>query len=479
MNAALVDKIARAVLYEGYNLYPYRPSLKSRHRWTFGGVYPHSYSDAHSGSDAWSMQTQCLVEGGPGARLDVKVHFLHLVERNIGRLVEPLDDWPREGDPHYEIVESLEVGPTRYASWQEAVERDVAAQPADLHELTARSRCERFSFPARHELEPLREPGGRIAGVMVRDQEAIEGVVELAAEEVAAGLFRVTARIVNATPLENAGRAGRDDALLRTLVSAHTILAIAGGQFVSLIDPPEHWRTATAACRNVGAWPVLLGQPPEREAMLSAPIILYDYPQLAPESPGDLFDATEIDEILTLRIMTLTDQEKQLAQSVDERTRTLLQRTESLARQQLAGLHGAVRSLTPLPSPLCGAGISPGICQASETPAPQESAGEPAGMDPFDKRPTLASVRIRGVEVRPGDRVWLRPRAGGDILDLALKDKTATIESIEQDMEDRIYLAVVVEDDPGSDFGRQRQPGHRFFFQPEEVLPLGGGGNPR
>ena len=100
-------------------------------------------------------------------------------------------------------------------------------------------------------------------------------------------------------------------------------------------------------------------------------------------------------------------------------------------------------------------------------------------MYPFDKRPTLASVRIRGVEVRPGDRVWLRPRAGGDILDLALKDKTATIESIEQDMEDRIYLAVVVEDDPGSDFGRQRQPGHRFFFQPEEVLPLGGGGNPR
>jgi hydrogenase maturation protease len=82
--------------------------------------------------------------------------------------------------------------------------------------------------------------------------------------------------------------------------------------------------------------------------MLSSPIILYDYPQIAPESPGDLFDATEIDEILTLRILTLTDDEKRAMASLDERARALLERTESIAREQLMGLHGTIRGLRPL-----------------------------------------------------------------------------------------------------------------------------------
>ncbi len=199
--------------------------------------------------------------------------------------------------------------------------------------------------------------------------------------------------------------------------------------------------------------------------MLSSPIILYDNPQVAPESPGDLFDSTEIDEILSLRIMTLTDDEKRAMKSVDDRTRALLERTESLARQQLAGLHGALRSLEPMPgeSPQCGTTL-----RVVEGDAERRTT-----EDPFGQPPGPASVRIQGVDVRPGDRVWLRPGAGADILDLALKDKTATVESISQDMEDRIYLAVVLDDDPGSDLGRERQPGHRFFFKPEEVLPLG------
>ena len=102
----------------------------------------------------------------------------------------------------------------------------------------------------------------------------------------------------------------------------------------------------TAACRNVGVWPVLVGRTRAR-CHLASPIILYDYPEITPESPGDLFDGTEIDEILTLRIMTLTEEEKAMAGAIDERTRRMLQRTESLARQQLAGLHGTMRSLGP------------------------------------------------------------------------------------------------------------------------------------
>jgi hydrogenase maturation protease len=164
-------------------------------------------------------------------------------------------------------------------------------------------------------------------------------------------------RVVNHTPLDDAGGAGgasRDDALLRSLVSTHTILVVRGGEFISLLDPPEVWREAAAACRNVGTWPVLVGEEGDHDTMLSSPIILYDYPQVAPESPGDLFDATEIDEILTLRILTLTDEEKRAAAAVDGRVRELLVRTETLAREELLGLHGTVRGLRPLPRPLPG-----------------------------------------------------------------------------------------------------------------------------
>ncbi|PWT75745.1 MAG: hypothetical protein C5B46_02270 [Proteobacteria bacterium] len=84
----------------------------------------------------------------------------------------------------------------------------------------------------------------------------------------------------------------------------------------------------------------------------------------------------------------------------------------------------------------------------------------------------LDSIGLRGHEVRKGDRVVLRPKSGGDILDLALNGKSATVESIEQDYESRIHIAVVIDDDPGKELGMMRQPGHRFFFSPEEVEPL-------
>jgi hypothetical protein len=109
------------------------------------------------------------------------------------------------------------------------------------------------------------------------------------------------------------------------------------------MDPPEPRREAAAACRNVGAWPVLVGEEGQKDTMLSSPIILHDYPRVAPESPGDFFDGTEIDEMLSLRIMTLTDDEKGAVASVDERAGALLARTEALAREQLLGLHGTVR----------------------------------------------------------------------------------------------------------------------------------------
>jgi hydrogenase maturation protease len=139
----------------------------------------------------------------------------------------------------------------------------------------------------------------------------------------------------------------RDEALLRCLVSAHTVLNVGEGEFVSLLDPPPRCAQAAAACKNLGVWPVLVGKEGTRHTLMASPIILYDYPQLAPESPGDFFDGTEIDEMLTLRIQTLTDQEKQLMAGVDERARALLARTDAMNGEQMSRLHGGVRTETP------------------------------------------------------------------------------------------------------------------------------------
>jgi hypothetical protein len=140
----------------------------------------------------------------------------------------------------------------------------------------------------------------------------------------------------------------RDAALMQSLVSAHVLLGGVDAQFVSLLDPPENLKEFAADCQNLGAWPVLVGADGERDTMLSSPIILYDYPQIAPESPGDLFDGTEIDEILALRILTMTDDEKSEMRNSDERARRMLERTENLPMEHLMKLHGTLRELRSL-----------------------------------------------------------------------------------------------------------------------------------
>jgi hypothetical protein len=194
--------------------------------------------------------------------------------------------------------------------------------------------------------------------------------------------------------------------------------------------------------------------------MLCSPIILYDYPQIAPESLGDFFDGTEMDEMLALRVLTLTDEEKREVGQTDDRALRILERTESLPGEQLSKVHGAIRGMRMVPSAMAD---------------PDESSlrnPTHAEWNPFAERPAMESVNAFGVELRVGSRVRLWPQKKADIMDMALEGKVAVIEAIEQDLEDNIQLAVVVDDDPGREFGMLRQPGHRFFFTPGEVEPL-------
>lgn len=329
-------------------LYPYRASsVKNRQRFNWGALAPHSYSDAQRGTEAWEMQTECLIHGGGDTILNVKVRFLHLTAREIGKLDKPVTELPEDIGPNMQLVERLEVAGQLYQAWQEAVERDVVVSAVTLGEL--RSFEFPFSFPAKCEREALRDENGQIAAVIIRTQQAVNGVVQVNVEELSLDpekwLFRVSTKIRNETPFETGETANRDQALLRSFVSTHTILSVTDGEFVSLLDPPDELKEYAASCRNIGAYPVLAGAEGDLDCMLSSPIILYDYPEIAAESAGDLFDGTEIDEILTLRIMTLTDEEKREMRSVDDRARKILERTEMMPEEQLKKMHGALRGL--------------------------------------------------------------------------------------------------------------------------------------
>jgi hypothetical protein len=285
MNFGVVEKIANAVLYEGYLLYPYRQSaIKNQQRFNFGVLYPQAHCELQSGADAWEMQTECLVSGDSSARVEVKIRFLQMITRQ---------------------------------ERQEGVEREVHLPSCTM----GAALVQPFTF------------------------DGLEGELKFSATQIEERLFRITLAIRNCAAMPNA--TNREDVLALSFVSVHSLLHVSGGEFISLLDPPDEFKAAVAGCKNIGTWPVLAGDEPQRDIMLSAPIILYDYPQIAPESAGDLFDGTEIDEILALRILTMTDSEKLEVRNGDDRARKILERTEMLPPEHFQKLHGALRSLSP------------------------------------------------------------------------------------------------------------------------------------
>ena len=445
MDLPLVNKIVEAVLYEGYILYPYRPSSKkNRQRFTFGRVYPRAYSVAQKGAEPCTLRTECLTNSeGEHARIEVSARFLHVTVREVLVLPEPLLDLPDALDTiSLQVAPELQVEEQQYSTWQEAVERAVNLPAKYLHQVCDAPCSLPFNFPSASTLEPISNSQGSIVGLIRRRQAALVGAIELTAQRLDPQVIRISAQIVNQTPISE--QENQDAVLMRTFTSTHTILHLEGAEFVSLTDPPPALHEFARSCKNEGTWPVLVGdeKTADRSTMLSSPIILYDYPKIAPESAGQLFDGTEIDEILTLRVMTMTDVEKEEMRQSDERARQILERTESLPEDQLWKMHGVVRELRSLDD------------------------------DFFSNDRRLDVVEVNGVQLRTGHRVRIRPKSRADILDIALEGKTAIIDAIEQDAENRIHLALVLDDDPGKDLGFMRQPGHRFFYALDEVEPL-------
>ena len=349
MNLDRVEKIAEAVLYEGYMLYPYRPSsIKNQQRWNFGVLYPPSYCEQQTGAEASTMQTQCLVQATAATRLTVKLRFLQIVTLKVGL---PRDD-PESGrdshsDPDIDFVDRLEVAGRVYHPWQEAIERELTYTALDPVKLSHTAPVF-FTFSSGNTTEHLRDEQGQVVGVLVRESKALNGSVQFDSERCLDGVVKITVRLNNRVPslsLSEAEFADRKAVLSHSLVSAHTILGVEDGEFVSLLDPPPNCEEFAMRCKNIGTWPVLATE--QCDVMLSSPIILYDFPQIAPESAGNFFDSTEIDEILSLRILTLTDDEKREMRQSDDRTRAILERTESMPEEQFMKLHGVLRGFGP------------------------------------------------------------------------------------------------------------------------------------
>ena len=449
-------KVADAVLYEGYVLYPYRRSAqKNRTRFQFGVLMPPQYRavDEHEPS---ASQTECLIECPADAELDVGLRFLHL-QRRTAQLIEP-------GTGAATDVDTLSVGGTEYSSWSEAVEREhhFRGRVADLL-----SDGTELLFEAGESVvtENLRGPGGERAGRLLRRCEALAGAVVVRAERTAGpyGAIRLRVRVQNRTeprvPLRS-----RDDGLKHALIAAHLLIGAAGGRFLSLTDPPEWAAGAAAECVNVGTWPVLAGPAECRDLVLSSPVILYDHPEVAPESAGDLFDATEIDEILTLRTLALTDQERQEARATDPRAAGLMDRLDDLPPEMLERMHGAIRYLSPGPGKPAAA--PPTFTEPAEAPQPWWDPGSDTSV-----APETDHVLIAGVKIARGSRVVMRPGARrADAQDLFLTGREALVEAVLHDVDGQVHVAVSPVSDPLAEL--QRDHGRFLYFAPGELEPV-------
>ncbi|MEU8380892.1 hypothetical protein [Streptosporangium sp. NPDC048865] len=451
----IARRVADAVLYEGYLLYPYRASAtKNQVRWQFGVLVPPGFTAT---AEHPASVTECLLEGAAYAVAHLNLRFLHVRTRGVER-AEDDGYWP---------VQQLRNGHRTYLTFDEGTEREAEVTLPVAGLIDAPERVIEVRVPGDRVVEPIVAPSGEVIGRLVSEHLPLHATLRVSAEPVPGpyDLVKLRARVENSDRWQPLG-APREQALRHSLIAAHLIIAVNAGAFVSLLDPPEWARPAVETCRNEHTWPVLVGEPGHRDVVLSSPIILYDHPDVAPESPGPLFDSTEIDEMLHLRTLTLTDEETLEARETDLRVAELIDMVGSMPPELLERLHGAIRSVEEATGPRPPAPSAAGdLPSREETPAPW---WDPAGDAAF---PETGSVTVAGVPVSRGSRVRLVPgRRRADAHDMFLAGRTARVEAVLLDLDGSHHLAVTLDDDPGADL--RRSHGRFLYFAPDEIEPL-------
>ncbi|HSV38698.1 MAG TPA: hypothetical protein VLI04_08060 [Nocardioidaceae bacterium] len=428
--------VADAVLYEGYVLYPYRSSSsKNAIRWQWGVLMPEDAVAIDDSERSWNRTD--VVLDGPTTSMRVTVRFLQVQRRYVE-------------DAAGARVERLDAGDTVYLPWDEAceVERVVDVDLSGSHEHT-------FEVSGGTDSEDV------VNGRLVRVREPLSFRLVVGVERLVSpySVTLVSLRVLNTTAPSVEPSPDRPAWLRRALVACHLLLELDNAAFVSQLEPPEWAKGYVAACASEGVFPVLAGPSGQDAIVLSSPIILYDHPELAPQSESTFFDALEIDELLSLRTMTLSDEEKREVRGTDPRAAALLREVDDMPPELWERLHGTVRyldsmtALKPKPEP-------------EVLDVPWWDPGADSSVDPEND-----SVLIGDIEVRKGTRVILRPGIRrADAYDLFLAGHTATVAAVLNDVDGKQHLAVTVDADPGWDL--KMAHGRFLYFAPDEVEPL-------
>jgi hypothetical protein len=440
MTLSLARLAADAVLYEGYLLYPYRSTAaKNQVRWQFGVLGPPGAAAAGVGEEA-DLAVQCLLRAdGPDAAVTVHLRFLQLQRRQAEA------EGPGGG---HEPVDELRAGKASWTTWDEAVqvERELGTFALSGLRLGAELAVD---VPGGQDVEPV--PGGRL----VRRRWPLRALVSLRAEDDGT-LARLRVTVTNTADPAT----GKDAALRSSLIGAHLLLAADRARFVSVIDPPEEAWEAAGRCRQHRCWPVLAGDGgPEgqtSDVVLAAPIILYDHPAVAPESAGAMFDSTEIDEILTLRVMTLTDEEKAQARATDAHAAAIIDRCEQMSPADLQRLHGILREPHAAGSPAGAPRLTGDEWWAAEAAAPVS--------------PETDSVLVGGTRVVRGSLVRLHPARRADAQDMFFAGQEARVSAVHVDLDGETHVAVTLVDDPAAEL--HDWYGRYLYFAPDELEPL-------
>jgi hypothetical protein len=433
--------IADAVLYEGYLLYPYRASSgKNQSRWQFGVLGPPGAAEAAFGEDD-TLSAQFLIDGD--ATITLVLRFLHLQRRTVEK---------RTGDGIFEPVDELTGAGSSWLSWDEAVETEQTFGPLDIGD-GGQSWTFQVAAPAASAVEEV--DGGRL----VRSRRNVHGRLTVTSDppEGTRGPRRITTVVRNTTAvtgeLGQDSAAAKDRAIAASMIGTHLIVEVSDGHLVSLLDPPKSAAAAVAGCHQHRCFPVLAGPPGDDALLLISPIILYDHPEIAEQSEGALYDSTEIDEILTLRVMTMTDEEKAQARATDPLAARIIDRCDSMTPEAMQRLHGVLRDPH--------AGLIPEI---------------PEGVGWWDPvadnavRPELDAVLVNGIRVARGSKVRLRPSRRADAQDIFFAGKVATVTSVHETVDGDQQVGVTVDEDPAADL--HDWYGRYLYFAPDEVEPL-------
>jgi hypothetical protein len=323
----------------------------------------------------------------------------------------------------------------------------------------------RFLLPSgeRHVAEPRQIEGEgefELGDVSLR--------LTLGEEELGGGRRRVTYRVENRTRIPDAadahpgaaaaGGLSRGEALRFSLISTHPVLRVTGGgRFVSQLDAP---------CDSVNTWPVLAS--PDDDVMLGAAIVLPDHPQIAPESRGNLFDNTEIEEALVLHVHALSDGERAEIEEQDAAVKEMIDRALAVTPDEVLELHGRMELRDPEP---------PGPTDPRPDrvtlapPRPDRVTLEPPRPSSAVRDPTrgLPEVEVDGVRFRRGGRVIVRPGVEADLHARMLEGRTVTVERIHRDYDGRVHLGVSI-DEPGHEI--MSETGRFLWFFPPELEVL-------